>query len=890
MVQREIKIKEWFNSISSHTEAVKFIKFFKSYGFILLLVVAISFAVYIRAESMQLRSTERWAEDTIHSQIRAQIQAEALAKYPNLPASNLASYINEQYNTFITAQKSQIDAGIKDTADYFKSQLSNAEGLPYMSDIDTYFWARFSDNILEHGYAGDYKKEFQGKLQQWDSHMLAPSGRPVPPDIFHAYFQAYIANFVNVFNPGLNPEWVYMNINLLLVGLAVIPAFFIGRRLGGNIAGFFSGLLIAMHPVILTRTLGGVSDTDAYQILFPLVILWTFLLAFDAEARAKKIFYGILTGALIGLYSKVWGGWYFALGLIVLASGCYTLYEIIKGWKEYKIKVFFKDKNLLNVYIEIGTIFLSAIIVLYLFSGSFLFFNFISGFFHFSSLHEIGDVWPNVYTTVAEQNEGSFAVAVSQLGGNMMYAFAIVGILSTFYLTKKRTGKMQIQYFIFMLAWMLLGSWAAVRGIRFILLAAPPFAIGIGLGISFIVIVFKKFCSMVNMKGTLVAPAVFIGAIFFLGIFPYSTSGLWKSSQNIALSNGPMMNDAWYDSLIKIRDLSESNAIVNSWWDFGHWFKYEADRAVTFDGTSQNTPMAYWIGKVLSTNDESQAVGILRMLDCGSFLAGNTLVDAGYDKAQAADILSYVADENHSADDVQSLMREKYAVPEPTIAIILQQAKCSNPPENYFITSEDMIGKAPVWGHFGLWDMNKSQMHAEIKGRSNTPEMAEEFLKARFNITGPEASAIYNKVIHLSSQEANNWLGPWPSFAIPYNPCTPLNETVICQSSHAQLTINLDNKTVSIGDGISPQVLVISINGTIYKTISSDSTAPYGVFYSSNENNAVIADPLLVDSMFMRLHFDKGAGLNRFKQFSYRRSVMGENIYVWKIDWGIKYD
>jgi len=40
--------------------------------------------------------------------------------------------------------------------------------------------------------------------------------------------------------------------------------------------------------------------------------------------------------------------------------------------------------------------------------------------------------------------------------------------------------------------------------------------------------------------------------------------------------------------------------------------------AVTFDGGMQNVPQAHWIGHVLLTEDEEEAMGILRMLDCGA--------------------------------------------------------------------------------------------------------------------------------------------------------------------------------------------------------------------------------------------------------------------------------
>src|SRR3989338_11276531 len=88
-------------------------------------------------------------------------------------------------------------------------------------------------------------------------------------------------------------------------------------------------------------------------------------------------------------------------------------------------------------------------------------------------------------------------------------------------------------------------------------------------------------------------------------------------SNSVANQDAPIINDAWHNSLISIRDNSNKTAIITSWWDFGHHFKALAERPVTFDGTTQGSPQAHWVGQILRTDDEELAVGILRMLDCG---------------------------------------------------------------------------------------------------------------------------------------------------------------------------------------------------------------------------------------------------------------------------------
>ncbi len=67
-----------------------------------------------------------------------------------------------------------------------------------------------------------------------------------------------------------------------------------------------------------------------------------------------------------------------------------------------------------------------------------------------------------------------------------------------------------------------------------------------------------------------------------------------------------------------LRQQSPPNAIVNTWWDYGYWAKYAAERRVNNDGGSLRTHIPYWTARVLAAPSERESAGLLRMLDCGS--------------------------------------------------------------------------------------------------------------------------------------------------------------------------------------------------------------------------------------------------------------------------------
>jgi dolichyl-diphosphooligosaccharide--protein glycosyltransferase len=80
----------------------------------------------------------------------------------------------------------------------------------------------------------------------------------------------------------------------------------------------------------------------------------------------------------------------------------------------------------------------------------------------------------------------------------------------------------------------------------------------------------------------------------------------------------PKLNAAWWSTLSVLRQQSPPNAILNTWWDYGYWAKYVAERRINNDGGSLRTHIPYWTARALAAPSERESAGLLRMLDCGS--------------------------------------------------------------------------------------------------------------------------------------------------------------------------------------------------------------------------------------------------------------------------------
>jgi hypothetical protein len=375
----------------------------------------------------------------------------------------------------------------------------------------------------------------------------------------------------------------------------------------------------------------------------------------------------------------------------------------------------------------------------------------------------------------------------------------------------------------------------------------------------------------------------------------------------------PSMTRGWWDSLMKIREQSAPDAIINSWWDFGHWFKYVADRRVTLDGATQNSPQAHWLGQILQTNDENRSVAILRMLDCGSNNAFEEVDKKYNDTEKSENIVSEII--LLSKDGARAEL-QKYGYSSSEIDKILSYTHCS-PPEDYFITSEDMVGKAGVWAHFGVWSFDRAFIINNIR---NMP-LAEgvQIMRDRWNYSEDEATKIYYDVQALQTdREMNDWIAPWPSYANGnLIGCSNMSEMVLCDlnmgvGSNGVQNIVLERAVINLTDPAKSQVLMgaydkttnvkvgenivgwkeVVIAGKDLKKYEIENGSIGLSFLLNIETNgnqtsysALVADPLLIDSTFTKLFFLDGKYMPHFEKFSDISDMTGSRIIIWKVRW-----
>lgn len=860
---------------------ILFIQFIPNYGFLPW------GGMWMRLQVEDLTRFDGLARNAVENQLKSQVSSEVNSKYPNLPSDQKQKIINDLYSKGLQQESEKINSYIKAVAEDAKASYryeQEGKKYTYMPDIDPYTFLRRTRNLVEKGHLGD---EVKNGIE-WDNHMLAPIGAQVEKSL-HPYVLFAIYKIFTVFSPKMPLMQTATYFPLIFILLSMIPAFLLGRKFAGNIGGIFSATIIAIHPAIMGRTQWGHADTDAYNVLFPILSAWLFIECFEAKEIKQKIIYSLSLGLSLGIYSYIWSWWYI-FDFILAAIAIYFAYLIFEFIIKSKIKTaeLIKNQTIKNAV-------LSSILII-LATGIF-----VSAILDFSSFirspieplgfrtirdasHE--NLWPNVYTTVAELNPLNLNDAIKQIN---FYVFSISLIGLALLVFKKYQGEYKIHYAFFFILWLFAALYATTKGTRFLMLTTPAIAIGFGAASGLI----YQFISSFAEKELKISKKII--AVIIIIIFSFALTDSIKLSKASVTDDLPLVNDAWWNLLNHIKENSNKNAIINSWWDFGHHFKYISNRAVTFDGASQNSPMAHWIGKVLLTSNEKEAAGILRMLDCGSNNAFEELYNQTNDSIESIKTLYdlFQLDKN----DAREVLKRKIKEPEK----VLQYTHCE-PPEDFFITSDDMIGKSGVWAHFGSWNFEKAYIWTKLKNESR--EKAVQEMTEKFSYKKEEAEKLYDEAVSLQNEnEANFWIAPWPSYISDVTSCTKTEEIISCQNGlringegvPALVQVNLTKLEAKIilptknNAVLTPKYLqYFNEQKELVQKEISNSTIDAGVIIMPSGDDQLsntIVPTSLLNSIFTRLYFLDGHGLKYFKLSNKQFQKFGGPIMAWKVDW-----
>ncbi|HIQ49669.1 MAG TPA: hypothetical protein EYH56_00575 [Nanoarchaeota archaeon] len=412
-----------------------------------------------------------------------------------------------------------------------------------------------------------------------------------PPFMF--YLTALIYWIVKFFITEISLTTVCAWASAFYGALIVIPAYLLGKELSNRKGGIIASALVAFAPQILSRTFGSSYDTDQLVLFFILLTLYT-----GIRFLKNPNFYNFL----INLFAFT--------GFMLTWPMFWYTYLIIVAIFVFSVVLGFVFKNLEKEKIKISAFYLFSTFVLLMIIGAIQKLQVAEWFFGLLQFATSPEVWI-VNVSIAELQPvgfdiqtwifafGKFVTGLAFIDFALFFGllFAIgFGIYSS--LKKKDILAKSCFFMLF-----IFGLFTMTRGIRFTEFTSAIFLslAGAGIGMLYSYVHRRTLRNFLN------------GIVLILIFIAFSTG--------IQLANylGPDINSNWDNAWEFLKTQTPELALVGTWWDPGHMITGWAERRVIADGAHCGYACMYTInhritdlGKIFCTNDENQAINLIR--------------------------------------------------------------------------------------------------------------------------------------------------------------------------------------------------------------------------------------------------------------------------------------
>lgn len=301
-------------------------------------------------------------------------------------------------------------------SDDLKAEYTDSSGLPYFSEMDSYYNLRLTEDYADHGYVGD--EMINGS--EWDMHRYAPTGNKINYELGIVY----LTNFIHdTFCGDMSLREVAFWTGAVISTLAVIPAFIFARRLTNDYGAIVATLIIALAPNYFAHTFPGFFDTDMFYYIFSLFFIFFFIETIRAKNIIFKVIFAILSIIAIGLFSQSWTGYIFYIGLMGIFSIVYLIVSYFFNvgedtQDEYSNKlVWFLHQNEFLSIVILGVVGFVGLAIFQGIEGVTGIFGNLLGLLSLQSASRVVGGFPNVLVSVAEMQMPSL------LGSGMTSAF-----------------------------------------------------------------------------------------------------------------------------------------------------------------------------------------------------------------------------------------------------------------------------------------------------------------------------------------------------------------------------------------------------------------------------------------------------------------------------------
>ncbi len=917
----------------------------------LALLGAVALVAWIRVLPLSLRVLDVEAGARVLAKQASQIEIPSGIAAPRRDAERHRRLLQwrEQHRAEFESARQSMAAQMRSQFSY---QGEDGARHVFLGDADSYHWLRMARNYLRTGTTCDAVVNGQCR----DTYANAPVGRRnVYSRSLHIAAIVAIHRLINLFKPGYPLAASSFLVPVIVGVLGVFPAFALGRRFGGELGGLCAALMSGLNPLFLARSIG--SDDDVWNIVLPLFMVWAAVEALYAAWPRRQIGYALIAAGFAGLHAAVWSGWAFTYDVVLVG----LLADLALESARY-VSGKFADRASAAAAVRRAA---TVAAVFYVGAGIFttlagaesylgLPLGLIRSLFsatgsHPAAISADNAVWPDTFSTVAELAVPNLSTIADSMGAPVLFFVSWLGLLIVllpksgwkaqhfilliggnylywYLLTAPALGRSSLLALLaaplagvilvdlfsepggnvggglILTVWFLSALFLSHQAIRLTMLLVPPFAIAFGVAIG-------RLRQWLDRQVDLLRPGIvwFSRPAIFALLAAVLIPPVW---QGYAAASGylPLVDSAWYATLTDLREESPPESIVNTWWDYGYWTKYLADRRVNQDGGSLATHIPYWSARALAAPSERESAGLLRMIDCGS---DATPLPEGSEGAYGK-LRNYRVDGLRAVAIVSNLARMGRAEARAYLASqkldpaaqddILRSTHCDPPPAYLLLSSQ--VNPIGGWWYLANWDFGRGYM---LRGGRTLPESAATAeLAARFGYSAQAARSLYAQARALKSKTQEMlFVAPSAASAAPrWIACRREGDTLVCD---ADLRIGpetvVEKVTYVPGDPAGSRLLLARDGGARNEEVPPAAviiaqpegikdltipSAPYpalGLLADAAHARVIVASPGLLRSTYSRLVYLDGRSEKFFTKVYEKTGFWDEQVTLWKIDW-----
>lgn len=451
-----------------------------------------------------------------------------------------------------------------------------------INNNDGYYFAEGARDIL----TGHHDANDQSPINEAPSHLTAALSQIIP----------------------ISFETLILMMPAFLGSLVVIPMVLIGRALNQTTMGFIAALIASIANSYYNRTMMGYYDSDMLNIVFPVLEMYSLILALTHQRNR----YLIPISVSIALYQ-----WWYpqAYALDTALFGMIIGYVLIFDRKNiylYKIALFiligilsipFIAKTTLALIVFalfhfkqdlpikfFGAIFGAIVAVYFLTGGVDPIFHFIQGYFFRGNTGVIptGLNFYDVVSTVREAGHIPFTLFAERISGHpITFVLAVIGYTMAIFAYRPLLITLPLAG---------LGFIAMSAGLRFTIYSVPPMAIGI----AFLILYISQLMQKPFLRYSSIA------ALTLAVLYPNYTHAKEYLTPTV-------LNDSEVVALNELKKFTTGEDYMVGWWDYGFPIRYYANLKTWADGAQHSGGQNYPVSFVLTTNDPISAAHMMRL-------------------------------------------------------------------------------------------------------------------------------------------------------------------------------------------------------------------------------------------------------------------------------------